>query len=121
MRTELKDPDYLPEMPEAVGHAQVLEYFWSVGPVLAGGAGLVPLTHVEIGAWQSNTGTRLSGWEARLLRSLSIAYLTEFENAKSPGRVAPFTMSVTVDERAAVAKKIQMQFNALIQSAEGLR
>lgn len=119
MRTQLKDEDHIPEMPELVGHAQMLDHLWSVGPVLAGGSGPVPLTHVEIGAWQANTGQALNCWEANLLRSLSIAYLTEFEAAKSPGRQAPFVTCVTLDDRARVAQQIQSQFEAYIRNAEG--
>lgn len=118
MRTELKDEDHIPEMPELVGHSQMLDYLWSAGPMMAGGSGPVPLSHTEIRAWQENTGNCLNCWEANLLRSLSISYANEFDAAKVPGRPAPFTVPVTQGERERVAKKIQMQFEALMKSAE---
>lgn len=119
MRTDLKDPEHIPGMPELVGHAQMLEHFWSVGPVMAGGSGPVPLTHLEIRAWQDNTGNELNAWEATLLRSLSIEYLNEFEAAKSPGALAPFTAPIEVDERVEIAKRVRAQFSAMINGIKG--
>ena len=57
-------------------------YLYELGPTVAAGAGEGPITHVEIAAWQANTGVVLDGGEARLLRSLSLAYLSASHQAK---------------------------------------
>ena len=119
MRTEMKDDDYIPELPELSGYEHVMSYFFSVGPVLSGGNGPAPLTHLEIRAWQENTGNCLNGWEANLLKTLSIEYLAEFDAAKSPGAVAPFTAPLQINERADLAKRVRLQFSAMMSGAKG--
>lgn len=109
----------MPEMPELVGGEQVLLYLWEVGPALPGASGPEPLTHLEIRAWQDNTGNELTCWEALTLRRLSIEYIAEFEAAKTPNRLPPFSARVTEIGRAALAKKIENQFNALMSRVKG--
>ena len=119
MRTDLKDDDHIPELPELIGCEHVAAYFFSVGPVLAGGSGPAPLSHLEIRAWQENTGNCLNGWEANLLKTLSIEYLAEFDAAKSPGALAPFTPAIQTGDRAELAKRIKSQFSAMMSGAKG--
>lgn len=119
MRTDLKDDDYIPELLELFGCEHVAAYFFSVGPVMSGGNGPAPLSHAEIRAWQDNTGNCLNGWEASLMKTLSIEYLAEFEAAKSPGALAPFTPAIQPGDRAELAKRIKSQFSAMMSGAKG--
>ena len=121
MRAENKDEDYVPEMPELPGAEHMLNHLWSAGPCMAGGMGPSPLSHVEIRAWQDNTGNLLNGWEADTLHGLSAAYTVELEAAKAPGRPAPYIPAPTPDARAAVAAQMQRQMSGLMSNKGGLR
>lgn len=71
--------------------------------------GPAPITHLEIRAWQENTGKRLTPWEARTLRHLSREYVGELVAASDPSRPAPYlpqsidTGRVAKDLRAAIS------------------
>jgi hypothetical protein len=67
-----------------------VNYLYELGPTVAAGAGEGPITHLEIAAWQGNTGIALEGWESRLLRNLSLAYLSESHKATKPDCPAPW-------------------------------
>lgn len=63
-----------------------------IGLVQAGAGGAIPLSWLEIEAWQNNACIRLEPWEARLIHTLSTAYVAEgkraeFENTPSPWKV----------------------------------
>ena len=62
-------------------------YLFEIGPTL----GETPLTHSEIEAWMRNTGIRLSTWEARVLKRLSIEYLDESRQATDAARPSPWS------------------------------
>lgn len=67
-----------------------IAYLYELGPTVAAGAGEGPITHAEIAAWQGNTGIALEGWEARLMRQLSLAYLSESHKATKADCEAPW-------------------------------
>lgn len=69
----------------------LLGYLYEIGPGMPGAMGEVPLSHGEIESWQRNTGIRLTPWEARTLRRLSIAHVEESYAARKREAPAPFT------------------------------
>lgn len=68
----------------------LLGYLYEMGPGMAGAMGEVPLSHGEIESWQRNTGIRLTPWEARTIRRLSIAHVEEAYAARKHDAPAPY-------------------------------
>lgn len=73
----MEGDDLQPDMPPLSGLEYLLNLLWEIGPVMTGAMGAGPLTHGEIEAAQRNLGIRLTPWECRTLRRLSIEYLNE--------------------------------------------
>jgi len=69
-----------------------------MGVTEAAGMGVVPLSWREIVAWQQGTCTRLAPWEARLIRSLSSAYVAEGRAAESENCPPPWRGEVLSEE-----------------------
>lgn len=65
------------------------------------GMSATPLPWAEIAAWQANTGVRLSPWEARLMRALSIAYVHQSRISEDETCPSPWRGEVTEAEKAA--------------------
>lgn len=80
-----KDGIEEPEMPPCDAQ-YVIGYLFEIGPTMGEG----PVTHGEIESWQRNTGIRLTTWEARILKRLSLEYLGESQQATERGRPAPW-------------------------------
>ena len=74
MRDNRKDENYTPDMPPTNAGGYLVAYLFEVGPTMASGMGMGPVTHQEIAAWQSLTGIPLTPWDARAIRRLSIEY-----------------------------------------------
>ena len=90
LKRELKIPDAEDlEMPPCAASYLVL-YLWEMGPVVAGSMSGVPLSFLEIQAWQDCTGIELNAWESRSLRRLSIVYLGESQRATKPDCPMPW-------------------------------
>ena len=77
-------------MPPVERGEYLLTYLWEIGPVMAGGMSSMPITQVEIRAWQDNIGIRLQPWEVRCIRRLSLEYLSESRKAEKRDRFAPW-------------------------------
>ncbi len=95
-----------PELPECTA-AYVAGFLWEIGPADNNGMGQSPISHLEMAAWQANTGVDLSSWEARTLRSLSLAYLGEVERAREPGCPSPWLLVPTEEAREQLPKRIR--------------
>lgn len=96
-----------PQMPpNPMPHltAQLIE----IGITQAGGMGPVPLSWQEIEAWRRCTGARLSRWELRLIRSLSVAYIAESRRAESDTCPPPWRGEVTEREREVEDARLRM-------------
>jgi len=106
----------IPEYPPMPLCEYLVGYLWDAGPTMPGGMGHTPLTHSEIKAWQDNTGTVLTCWEAQTLRSLSSAYLAESQAAEAPDCPAPWTKEITEEAREDVSKKVQNAFRTLMST-----
>ena len=114
-RDELGDELHEPDMPGIEGFEHVLEHLWDCGPALGGSMGAGPLTHLEIAAWQANTGIEIGPWEARMLRRLSIEYLDWSRKAADPDCPSPLTPpELTAEERVSVSSRVQNAFRALM-------
>jgi len=68
----------------------VIDWLGQLGFTEAGGMGAVPLSWREIAEWQRLTGVPLSPFEAKLLRNLSSAYLSESRKAEDENCPPPF-------------------------------
>lgn len=101
-------------MPDAGEADYLLSYLWEIGPTLVAGMGSGPITHLELRAWQANSGIELQPWETRVLRRLSIEYLITAQKAEKADCVAPW-QPVTVD-RAVVADRLLQSIRALAGS-----
>jgi hypothetical protein len=87
---QLADVDVEPEMPDLDWGKYLVDYLFEVGPVMAAGMGSAPITFTELGNWQAQLGLRLSPWEVRMLRRLSLEYNSESQLATKPDREPPF-------------------------------
>lgn len=74
----------------ACGAQYLLGYLFEIGPAVPVGMGDGPITHCEIAAWMANTGIRLTPWEARTLRRLSVDYVREASRATQSSHPAPW-------------------------------
>lgn len=79
----------------------VIGWFTEIGLTGSNGMGAVPLSWSEIAAWQVNTRVVLSPWEARLIRALSSAYVTESRLAEQETHPPPWCGEVTEAGKAA--------------------
>lgn len=77
------------EMPSCDAQ-YVINYLFEIGPTAHSGMGESPISQSDIWHWQANTGIELSAWEARILRSLSLHYMSESYKAKTPNYPAPW-------------------------------
>ncbi len=83
---------------------------------MAGGMGSSPLTHQEIGEWQRNIGLKLTPWECRSLRKLSIEYLNESQRATKRDCIAPWRpFQVSVELKKQVAKNMAEYFRNMLK------
>ncbi len=112
IRKAQDNEEYEPEMPlvEAAGH--VLDYLFEIGPTMLLGMGEAPLTHVELAAWQANTGVELSSWESRTLLRLSREYMTQGHKATKPDCAPPWTAG-SAEARRAVAINMRKSITEL--------
>lgn len=84
-----RDGDDALQMPPCDAY-YLIPYFFEIGPTVAAGMGEGAIGHLEVQAWQGNTGIDLNAWEARSLRRLSLVYLSESYKAKKPDCPAPW-------------------------------
>jgi hypothetical protein len=68
----------------------IIDRLLEMGITEAVGIGAGALSWREIVAWQEGTWVRLAPWEARLIRTLSKAYLAESRSAESENCPAPW-------------------------------
>lgn len=106
------------ELPPLEGCGYLISWLFECGPVNNGGMGQVPLTWTDIKDWSGLMGVDVTGWEAGVLKRLSSAYLSEYQQAKDPGRPAPYRPDMTASARASVSNKIGSVFGAMIKRQE---
>lgn len=114
MRKERGEPAYWPEMPPTECCGYLIGWFFEAGPALPlGGGGHAVLTQSEILAWQQNTGIRLTAWEARTLRALSSAYVSELLEASNQKRAEPWGRAATGESLMQAAESMRDSMRAM--------
>jgi hypothetical protein len=114
IRREANNDSFTPDMPPLDLDSHLLSYFWEIGPTMGGEMGASPLTHGEIESWQRNVGIKLTAWECRTLKRLSIEYLNESGKATKrdcppPWRPEGFTVNLVE-----VARSLEQQMERLM-------
>lgn len=78
-----------PKFPRCILY-YLIEYLSEMGPCNESGMGLTPLTHLEMRAWQQNSGIDLTPWEVRALRRASVAFRNQTHKARDRNAPPPF-------------------------------
>lgn len=86
----------------------IIDRLVEIGLTEVAGMGSAPLSWQSIAAWQTVTGIRLSRWEARLIRKLSIEYLAEGHRAESENCPPPWRREVSEREKDLELQRLQM-------------
>lgn len=87
----------------------LVKMLFDAGPVSAGGSAPLPLTWVDLDAWQRVTGVALPPGQLRLLRRLSCDYLDEANRATEHDAPPPWQRDMA-QRRALVARHIRNVF-----------
>lgn len=77
----------------------VIERWTEVGLTGSNGMAATPLSWGEINEWQRATSIRISPWEARLIRSLSIAYIAQSRLSEDEACPPPWRGEITEAEK----------------------
>lgn len=85
-------------------------WFTEIGMVEAAGMGSAPLSWREIEAWQRSVRICLTPWQARMMRSLSVAYLAQKAKSELTTDPAPWSASATPSARAADEAALDAMF-----------
>lgn len=102
--------------PPLEGCGHLIEWLFECGPINNGGMGQAPISWTDIKDWSSLTGINITGWEAGVLKKLSSAYLSEYQQAKDPVRIAPYQPELTEDRRERVSDKIGNVFGKIAEA-----
>lgn len=87
LKSASKAPEtYQPDMPPLECGEYLIGYLYEIGPT----SGEEAITQPAIRAWQDNIGIELPPWQVRLLRRLSIDYLSESHQARKRDCPAPW-------------------------------
>jgi len=92
-----KIPVLMPPNPAPFIIGRLME----MGLTEAAGMGAAPLSWLTIEAWQRVTSIPLPSWEARLIRQLSLEYLSESQRAEDMSCPPPWRTDVTQAEKQA--------------------
>lgn len=103
---QMKQAGIVPKMPpNPLPH--IVERLIEIGLTEAAGMGLAPLSWREINEWQRATSVTLAPWEARLIRQLSVEYLTESRRAESENCPPPWRGVITDADRSAEERQLR--------------
>ena len=106
----------MPPLDKEVRH--LVDYLLEVGPAMGTGMGEVPVSHLELQAWQQQVGIDLQPWEVRTLRRLSRDWVVESHKASSPSATAPWRPDEDVN-RQTVDSGLRSLFDGLIARQQG--
>jgi hypothetical protein len=76
--------------PLLPGDVYLLQDFTATGRMRHGDMGTIPLTWQDIAAWESVSGADITGDEAALLHTLSVAYVGAYRSASGKNPQPPF-------------------------------
>lgn len=85
----------------------IVEMLFEAGPVSTSGEGTVPITWIDLSAWQQSLGVSLPLWQLRLLRKLSTDYLIQNRAAVDPDTPQPWKKDAETLDRAKIAKTVR--------------
>lgn len=94
---KLKADKITPQMPPNPA-PHIVDRLVEIGLTEAAGMSSGPLSWREINEWQRATRVVLAPWEARLIHSLSTAYVSESRRAESESCTPPWRAEVTKRE-----------------------
>lgn len=95
-----------PPMPPVTA-MHIFEWLMEVGPTDSGAMGRGPVSWSAIRDWKEATFQPLSAWEARLLRKMSVEFLTESHLAEEASRPAPWTQAPAEIDREANERQLR--------------
>ena len=107
-RIERLKKDKIPILMPPNPAPSIVDRLTEIGMTEAAGMGSAPLSWLTIDAWQRVTGVTIPAWEARLIRHLSIEYLTESRRAESENCPSPWRVQVTQRERDIEQARLEM-------------
>ena len=93
--------------------AHIWTYLLEVGPSNSNGMGPVEISFVEIQAWLSCTGVKLSRWEISLLRQCSKVWISAQYEAKKPNAIPPWNSSPSPEAMAERRKFVAKSFKRM--------
>ncbi len=85
-------------MPPLEWGAHLVNVLFDMGPCSYTGFGPVPLSEVEIAAWQFNRGMRLEPWECETIRRLSREYVSMSQEAESQSCPSPYSAAFSKEQ-----------------------
>lgn len=93
------------------------DWLFEIGPCVAAGMGAGAIGWRDLAAWQDLTGIELMPWEARLLRTLSRAFVDQSWRSEKPDCPAPWLPpELDAESRAAASRRIGAALDALIST-----
>lgn len=107
-RIERMKRDKIPILMPPNPAPHIVNRLTEMGPTEAAGMGVAALGWQTIMAWQFSTAVTLEPWEARLIRSLSVAYVAESRRAESENCPPPWMAEVTQREREVEQARLEM-------------
>lgn len=102
------------QLPPAGEAAYLVGHLFEAGPLGWAGMGEVPLAWSDLQAWQAGTGIELEAWEARALRRMSGAYVTQLQAAREPGCLPPWAPEAPASEaRESISNRLRASLRAM--------
>ncbi len=104
---QMKVNKIAPQMPpNPMPH--IIAWFIEIGITQSTGMGPGPLSWGELDDWQRQVAVTLSPWEVRLLRQLSVTFISESQKAECENCPSPWCAEVTPREIALETAGLQM-------------
>lgn len=104
----------LPALPP-VAHRHIVAWWLEIGPTQAGAMSEGPVSWQEIAAWERLNGIEMTAFEAKAIRRMSSAFVSQRHDARKSGCPAPYSEELP----KAVQDKVTSQFAAMIAAMKG--
>ena len=85
----------------------MVDYLFSVGPVLSSTSGDSPITHQEILAWRKNMQIDLCPWEVQTLKDMSRQYLLKMIKSDHQDSPPPWIPEIDQEQGERVVAKVK--------------
>lgn len=105
----MQDRGEAPSLPENPA-PHLIDWFLEIGPTVSAGMVEAPIGWPDMAAWQGLTGIELDPWEARTIRRMSSAFISQRQDAKKPGCPPPWSPDLPKETR----DKVSSQFAAMM-------